>query len=458
MTTWQTYLDENQDRFLAELTDFLTIPSISALPEHKEDVQKAAEWVADRLAAAGMKNVEILPTAGHPVVYGDWLYAEGKPTILIYGHFDVQPADPLALWDSPPFEPVIKDERIYARGASDDKGGMLIPILAIEALLRSEGTLPVNIKFFLEGQEEIGSPDIPEFLPVHRDRFACDLVVSADGMMWSETEANIVLGLKGMCSLQIDVIGAKSDVHSGLHGGVFQNPIHALTRIIDSMRDTDGLIMVDGFYDKVVPLSEEDRAQIAEVPYDEAVYKADLGVTELYGEPGYTSRERNWARPTLEVNGIWGGFQGEGTKTVIPSEAHAKITCRLVANQKPAEIVELIKAHVAKNTPTGVTVNIKPLSNGGDPYLIPTDHPGNAAARVVLEKLYGHPPYHIRIGGGIPVCPMFVQQLGAYTVNFAFGLGDENWHAPNEYFRLSSFRRAQTAYCMLLHQLAEDFV
>jgi len=336
MTTWETYLAEHQSQFLDELLDFIRIPSISALPEHAADVQQAGEWVATRLAAAGAEHVEVMPTGGHPVVYGDWLHAPGKPTILLYGHFDVQPTDPLDLWTNPPFEPVVRDGRIYARGASDDKGGMLIPILAVEALLKAEGSLPVNVKFIFEGQEEIGSPQLADFMTAHRERFACDLVVSADGLQWSEDEPNLIVGLKGLSGMQIDVQGANSDLHSGLHGGGVQNPIHALVRILDSMRSPEGKILVEGFYDDVVPLSKADRALIAEVPYDEEAYKAELGIEEVFGEPGYTTRERIWARPTLEINGIWGGFQGEGTKTVLPNEAHAKISCRLVANQNPA--------------------------------------------------------------------------------------------------------------------------
>lgn len=455
MTTWENYLDEQQPRFLAELSDFLRIPSVSALPEHAADVQTAAEWTARRMTAAGIEHVAVLPTEGHPVVYGDWLHAPGRPTILIYGHFDVQPPDPLDLWSAPPFEPVIREERIYARGATDDKGNMLVPLLAVEALLASEGSLPVNLKFFFEGQEEILSPNIPPFLAAERERFACDLVVSADGLQWSETEPNLVLGLKGLAGVQIDVKAARGDLHSGLHGGIFQNPIHALSQILSSMRRPDGKIAVAGFYDRVVLLSEADRTQIAEVPFDEAACQAELGVSALVGEPGYTTRERNWARPTLEVNGIWGGFQGAGMKTVIPSEAHAKITCRLVADQQPREIIELLRRHVVAHTPPGVTVTVQPMPGESDPYLMPADHPANQAAHAVLAQLYERPPYAIRMGGSIPVCPLFRRELGAYTLNFAFGLGDENLHAPDEFFRLSSFRRGQRAYGLLLKALGQ---
>ena len=455
MSNWKTYLEQNQSRFQKEMLDFLRIPSISALPEHADDVQRAAEWVAQRLTTAGIEHVQVLPTAGHPAVYGDWLHAPGKPTVLIYGHLDVQPVDPLHLWDTPPFEPTVKDGRVYARGASDDKGNMLVPILAVEALMRSEGELPVNLKFCFEGQEEIGSPQMPEFVAAQKDLLACDLVVSADGGQWSETEPAILLSLKGVCSLEISIKGANSDLHSGAYGGTVQNPIHALVRLLDSMRSPEGKILVEGFYDSVVEVTQEQKAEIARVPFNEAEYLADLDLSETFGEPGYTTRERAWVRPTLEVNGIWGGFQGKGVKTVLPNEAHAKITCRLVADQMPQEIIKAIVAHAEKHAPPGVTVEVKPLSMWGKPYSIPADHPGNEAARAVHRELYGREPYYNRTGGSIPICGLFLDHLNAYTVNFGFGLRDERIHAPNEFYRLSSFERGQQAYCMLLHQLAE---
>ncbi len=458
MSSWERYLAEHQPQYLEELSDFLRIPSISALPDHAADVQRAGEWVAARLRAAGVETVQIMPTGGHPVVYGEWGHAPGQPTLLIYGHFDVQPADPLHLWSHPPFEPVVREGRIYARGATDDKGNMLVPIIAVEALLKTEGALPVNVKFFFEGQEEIGSPHIPGFLAANRERFACDWVVSADGTQWSEEQPSLLLGLRGLCAIQIDVRGAKSDLHSGLHGGVIQNPIHALVRILDSMRSPDGKIIVEDFFDAVRPLSEAERAQIAALPYNEAAYKAQLGLDglELFGEPGYTARERSWMRPTLEINGIWGGFQGEGSKTVLPNEAHAKITCRLVPDQEPAQIVALITAHVAKHTPPGVKVTVRPLAGNSSPYVMPADHPGNQIAHIVLEEIYGRTPYYTWMGGSIPVCPLFLKELGAYTVNFAFGLEDENLHAPDEFFRLASFERAQKGYCRLLQRLRQE--
>jgi acetylornithine deacetylase/succinyl-diaminopimelate desuccinylase-like protein len=377
MASWETYLEENQDRYLKELLEFLSIPSVSGLKKHKEDVKKAADWVAARLQTGGLENVRVLPTGGHPVVYGDWLHAPDKPTVLIYGHFDTQPVDPLKLWSQPPFEPAVKEARVYARGASDDKGNMLAPILALEAVLNSQGKLPVNVKCFFEGQEEIGSPQLPEFISANRELLACDLILSADGGQWDEDQPALMLALRGLCALQVDVQAARGDTHSGTFGGTIMNPIHALVHLLDSMHTSQGKIAVAGFYDAVRPLSDIERTQIAEIPYDESEYKAQLGVDELFGEPGYSTYERAWTRPTLEVNGIWGGFQDEGLKTVLPGTAHAKISCRLVPDQNPQEIVELISAHIHKHAPPGVTIKINPHHSSAYPYLIPYDHPGN---------------------------------------------------------------------------------
>ena len=455
MSDWQTYLQENQARFHAELLDFLRIPSISALPDHAGDVQAAGEWVARRMAASGIENVQILPTGGHPVVYGDWLHAPGKPTILVYGHFDVQPVDPVDLWTSPPFEPTVRDGRVYARGASDNKGNMFITLVAVEALMKTAGGLPLNVKFLFEGQEEIGSPQLPDFVGSHKDLLACDLVVNSDSGQWGENEPGLLVGLRGGCGAQIDVTGAHSDLHSGLYGGAVANPLHALAEILASLHTPDGRIAVAGFYDDVLPLTAEDRAEIAQVPFDETAYKADLGVADLHGEEGYTTLERSWARPTLEIVGMWGGFQGEGVKTVLPREAHAKITCRLVPNQDPNRVVSLIEQHVAAHTPPGVKAVVRPLPFRAYPYLMPRDHPANAAAREVLSELYGREPYIIRMGGSVPVTEIFLRHLGAYSVAFGFGLNDERFHAPDEFFRLVSFERGQVAYCKLLERLAQ---
>ena len=455
MSGWSSYLEEQKDAHMDELLDFLRIPSISSLPEHADDVRTAGEWVMARLRQAGIDNVRMMETGGHPVVYAEWLHAGAdKPTIMIYGHFDTQPVDPLELWTNPPFEPTIEGDRIYARGASDDKGNMLAPILAVEALLKSEGTLPINLKFFFEGQEEIGSPQLPDFVEKNRELFACDFVLSADGGQFGPDQPSLLVGLRGLCALQIDVTGAVTDLHSGMYGGAVANPIHALTELLASMRSADGTILVEGFLDDVRTLSPEEREQIAAVPNDDEAIMAELQIPALYGEPGYSTLERRWARPTLEVNGIWGGFQGDGVKTVLPREAHAKITCRLVADQDPEKIIQAISAHVDAHLPPGVTAEVTQLGTGANPYLMPLDHPGNKVATTVHMELYGKEPYYIRSGGSIPFCSLFKDKLDVYTVNFAFGLNDERAHAPNEFWRISSFEKAKRAYCILIHELA----
>ena len=453
MTSWLNYIEARRERYVEELSDFLRIPSISSLSEHEDDVRRAAEWVAQRLKKAGLDAVEVMPTGGHPVVYGQWLHVPGKPTVLIYGHFDVQPVDPLELWTTPPFEPEIRQECIYARGASDNKGNMLIPILAVEALLRTNGALPVNIKFLFEGQEEIGSPQLPEFLKNNREVFACDLILNADSGQWSEDQPSLLISLRGLCGLQLDVTGAESDLHSGIYGGAVQNPIHALIQILNSMRGSDGRILIEGFYDSVRALSDPEKDQIDAIPFDESAFMNRVGVTELFGESGFTNLERVWTRPTLELNGIWGGFQGEGVKTVLPAKAHAKISCRLVADQDPEHINGLLEAHIRKNTPPGVTVVITPIDSKANPYLMPSDLPGSFAAIEVLSELYGKKPLLVREGGSVPILSIFLEHLGAYATSFGFGMNDEKFHAPDEFFRLKSFELGQRAYCKILNRL-----
>jgi len=453
MTSWLDYIEEHSEQYVAELTDFLRIPSVSSLSEHAEDVKRAAEWVAERLRKAGMEAVEVMPTGGHPVVYGQWLHAPGKPTVLIYGHFDVQPADPLELWTTAPFGPEVRDGRIYARGASDNKGNMLIPIIAGEALLRSDGSLPLNVKFLFEGQEEIGSPQLPEFIKGNRELLACDLILNADSGQWSEDQPSLLTSLRGLCGLQLDVSGADSDLHSGIYGGAVQNPIHALVQILNSMRGTDGRILIGGFYDRVRILSDAEKAQIDSIPFDESGFMSRVGVTELFGEAGFSNPERLWTRPTLELNGIWGGFQGEGLKTVLPSKAHAKITCRLVADQDPEHINSLLEAHIRKNIPPGVKIDITPVESNANPYVMPADLPGGLAAIEVLSELYGKKPLLVREGGSVPILSIFLEHLGTYATCFGFAMNDEKFHAPDEFFRLKSFELGQRAYCKILQRL-----
>lgn len=452
-----TAIDEGarQAAALQEFTRLLSIPSISSLPANAAAVRDAAEWVANRLRAAGLEHVQVMETGGHPAVYADWLHAAGKPTVLIYGHFDVQPVDPLDLWEAGPFSPDIRDERIYARGASDMKGSLLTSILGTEQVLRQDGALPVNLKFIFEGEEEIGSPHLPAFVRQHRDMLAADLVINADGGQFSEDRPSLNIGLRGGCGVQIDVRGTAFDVHSGMYGGAAPNANQALVELLASMHTSEGAVAIEGFYDDVLPLSGQDRQAFAELPITEDDIKRELGVSALPGEPGYTALEREWARPTLEINGIWGGFQGEGVKTVIPGEAHAKITCRLVANQDPTKIVQLIRRHVESHTPAGVTVTVTTLGFRALPYLMDRDFWGNEIAREVLTEIYGTEPYYTRSGGSVPVCETFLTTLGASSVGFGWGLEDERAHSPNEFLRLSSFDKALRAWPALIRRLGE---
>jgi acetylornithine deacetylase/succinyl-diaminopimelate desuccinylase-like protein len=434
----EEYLREKREQHLDELKQFLAIPSISALPEHKGDVRRAAEWLAESLRQAGMERVQVFPTQGHPVVYGEWMKAEGKPTVLIYGHYDVQPVDPLELWETPPFEPDIRDGQIFARGASDDKGQTFMHIKALEAILRMTGTLPLNFKFCLEGEEEIGSPHLEEFITEHQDMLAADVLVISDTSMLGPGKPAICYGLRGLCGLQIDVKGAKADLHSGLYGGAVQNPIHALVELLASMRNKDGQITIQGFYDRVRPLTEEEKEAFRALNTDEEQTRQELQVPELFGEKGYSMVERTWARPTLEVNGIYGGFQGEGIKTVIPSQAHAKITCRLVPDQDPDEILARIEEHVRTHTPPGVTVEVKRFDKGR-PFVTPIEHPAIQAAARAYEKVYGVTPAFTRMGGSIPIVETFDRLLHLPIVLMGFSYPDDHFHAPNEHFHLECF-------------------
>ena len=442
--------------YLQELLAFLRIPSVSALSERAGDVQAAARWVADRMQRAGFEQVQVLPAGSHPVVYGQRLRAPGRPTVLIYGHFDTQPADPADGWSHPPFEPVVRDGRIYARGASDDKGNMLIPILAVEMLLALAGELPVNVKCLFEGQEEIGSPGLPDLVSSQRELLACDLVVSADGGQWSDQQPSLTVSSRGLVALEVEVQGPASDLHSGVHGGAVQNPIHALAQLIASLHGPDGRVRVEGFYDRVLPLTDRERAELATVPFDEEAYRRELGVPLLFGEAGYTTLERRGARPTVEVNGIWGGFQGEGVKTVLPARAGAKLTARLVPDQRPQEVLEQLSRHLERHAPPGVTVRVRPLGGMARPYAIPSQHWGHRVAAQVLQELYGRRPVPVRAGGTVPVYALFLELLGVHTVTFAFGLPDERIHGPDEFFRQASFERGLVAYGLLLQNLGES--
>lgn len=450
--TFQTYLQEQRDKHLEELFELLSIASISALPDHNEDTHRAAEWFVASLRNLGMDNVELYPTKGHPIVYGEWLKATGKPTVLIYGHYDVQPVDPLHLWDTPPFEPAIREESIYARGASDDKGQTFMHLKALEAILKTTGNLPFNFKICIEGEEEVGSPNLPAFIEEKKDMLAADVIVISDTSMIEEDKPTICYGLRGMCGFQLDVKGPRRDLHSGLYGGAVQNPIHAVVELLQSFHDKDGVITVDGFYDKVVPLSDDEKAAFKALNASEENVMNEVGVTELFGEKGYSHLERTWVRPTLEVNGIYGGFQGEGIKTVLPSEAHAKITCRLVPDQDPDEILELLQKHVKENTPPGVEVTVS-LFDKGAPFVTPFDHPAIQAASRAFEKVFEVPTAFTRGGGSLPIVSNLDEILKAPIVLMGFGLPTDNVHAPNENFKLKNFDKGLLTLCHYWNEL-----
>lgn len=450
---WTDFLRLNREQAVSDLLDLLRIPSISTDPAYAPEVNRAAEWVADRLRRAGIENVAVHPTGEHSCVTGDWLHAPGKPTILVYGHFDVQPADPLELWESPPFEPIFREDRIVARGTSDMKANLLLPILAAEAILRTEGALPVNVKFLLEGQEESLSRDLGPFVSAHRDLLACDCVISADGVQWSVDQGAVWMGVKGACALQVELETSTMDLHSGLYGGGVPNALHAMAQLIASLHSPEGAVAVEGFYDQVVPLSDEELRRFAAIPFDENAYRAESGVSDLVGEPGYSTLERTGGRPTLEVNGLWGGYQGEGLKTVIPAKAFAKISCRLVPDQDPAQILDVVSAHLTKHTPKGAKLKITRLPIAARPYRVQADEPFSQIVGAVLAEEYGREPYYVRIGGSLPITDMFLQELGAYTVALGFSLPDERFHSPNEFFRLDNLHRGTEVYGKLLNQL-----
>jgi acetylornithine deacetylase/succinyl-diaminopimelate desuccinylase-like protein len=446
-----TYLKEHRDENLNQLTDYLKIESISSDSTHKEDVRKAAEWTADALKKAGMENVQVMDTKRHPVVYADYLHAEDAPTVLIYGHYDVQPVDPIDLWETPPFEPTIRDNKIYARGASDDKGQVFMQIKVIEAIMKTDGRLPVNVKFIYEGEEEIGSPSLDPFVEAHQDLLSADILLVSDTTLLGKGHPSICYGLRGLCGLQIDIKGPNSDVHSGLYGGAIQNPLHALVELLAGLHNQEGKITVDGFYDKVRKLTDDEIKTYEELS-DDAALKEQLGLKELYGEKGFSTKARVWGRPTLELNGVWGGFQGEGIKTVIPAEAHAKITCRLVPDQDPKEIADLIQKHISTHTPTGVTVDVT-LFDQARPFLTPYDHPAIQTAGGALEKAYGKAPTYTRMGGSVPVVETFNTILKVPAVLMGFGLDSENFHAPNEHFHLENFDKGMEALTYFLYDL-----
>ena len=433
-----SYLDQNKERYLSELKDFLAIPSVSTNPENKADVQRCAQWVADQMSKIGLQNVKVMSTSGHPVVYGDWLHAPDAPTVLLYGHYDVQPPEPLDLWTSPPFEGTIRDGNLYARGSADDKGQVYIHLKSIEAYLQNTGTLPVNLKLLIEGEEEIGSEHLVPFVTEHKKKLDADLVLISDSSMFAKGVPSICYALRGLAYMQIDLVGPSKDLHSGSFGGTVHNPIQALAEIIAQLHDDKGRVTIPGFYKEVRSLSRAERKSFAKLPWKDKKYAKELGVQELYGEKGFTTLERVWARPTLECNGIWGGFTGEGAKTVLPSKASAKISMRLVPDQKSDVIAKLFEKYIKKITPKSVSVTVRNL-HGGEAAITPIDSPGVKAAVVALEKGFGKKPLYQREGGSIPIVVKFKEVLGLDTVLLGFGLPDENAHAPDEFINLDNF-------------------
>jgi len=450
---YDAYLSEHREIHLEQLKSLLRFPSISALSVHKPDLIACAEFLCAHLASIGFDNATLLNTQGNPIVYADWLHAPGKPTVLVYGHYDVQPVDPIELWETAPFEPAIRDGKLYARGASDDKGQTFMHIKSFEALLRTTGTLPVNVKFCIEGEEEIGSANLPAFLETEHARFKADVLVISDTPILSLGQPSICYGLRGLAGLQIDVKGTKGDLHSGLYGGAVQNSIHALVELLATLHDRDGRITVNGFYDGVEAISDEERSAYRALNQDEVALAHELDVNELFGEPGYSALERTWIRPTLEINGIYGGFQGEGSKTVIPSEAHAKITCRLVPNQDPLDVLDKLERHLYAHAPRGITLQVTKMDTG-KPYVTPFHHPAIQFASEAYEAAYGVPAAFTRMGGSIPIVETFDRLLNIPVVLMGFGLNSENFHAPNEHFHLDNYDKGLRTLCYYWNGLA----
>src|SRR6266446_5347758 len=411
MDTVIDFINVNRDRYLEELKAFLAIPSISALPQHAADVRRCADWCADEMRRIGLQNVRLIDTPGNPVVYGDWLGAPGAETILFYGHYDVQPVDPLDLWESPPFEATIRDGEIYARGSADDKGQVFMHFKAVEAHLKQHGRLPVNIKFILEGEEEVGSANLDDFVRAHKRELGADVVVISDSPMFDRGVPSICYGLRGLVYFQIDLRGSSTDLHSGSFGGAVANPAFVLAQMLAQMKDRGGRIKIPGFYDAVVPLLDEERQAWAELPFNERKYKKDFGIPKLFGESSYTTLERTWARPTFEVNGLLSGFTGEGAKTVLPAVAMAKISMRLVPNQDPDKIAQQFEAYVRKIAPKTVDLTFTRM-HGGKPWMTSFDNPFVQAAGRAIEKGFGQRPVFTREGGSIPVVSTFEEELG----------------------------------------------
>ncbi len=444
-------LENGKQEAIDELIEFLRFPSVSADPAHKDDIRAAAGWLQKKMTAAGVK-MELHETEGHPILYGERLDNPGGPTILIYGHYDVQPPDPLDEWDNPPFEPVIKDGRVVARGATDDKGQMYTHVKAVEAWLAEADKLPINVKFLIEGEEEVSSVNLPIYLKENKEKLACDIVVISDCAQFDHGMPAITFGLKGLTYHEVRIQGPSADLHSGSFGGTVANPANILAELIGKMRDENGRVLIPGFYDDVVEVSDWEKNQYTELPFDEEAYRKVTGVPKLFGEEGFSTIERRWARPTLDVNGIWGGYQGEGAKTIIPAKAGAKISMRLVPNQDPEKIGKLFNDFVNANTPDTVTVEVIDMS-GGNPFLLSPDSVFFEKASVAIERAFGKKPLFIREGGSIPITQTFKDVLGVDTLLLGWGQNDDKTHSPNEQFDLGDYHRGALASAHLIDLL-----
>ncbi len=453
MADTKNYIEDNKERFLEELIDLLKIPSVSTDASFKNDVIQAAEFIRKKLESAGADATEVCETGGYPIVYGEKIIDPKLPTVLVYGHYDVQPADPLELWDSPPFEPVIKDGLIIARGAADDKGQMYMHVKAFESMMNTD-SLPCNVKFMIEGEEEIGSDSLGPFLEANKEKLAADVVLVSDTAMLSNEIPSITMGLRGLSYVEVEVTGPNRDLHSGIYGGAVANPINVLADMISSLQDDQGRINIPGFYDDVVDLSEEERRSLNSAPFSLEEYKADLEIDNVKGEEGYSSLERSSTRPTLDVNGIWGGYTAPGAKTVLPSKAHAKISMRLVPNQTSDKITELFKSHFEKIAPDYVKVKVIP-HHGGEPVVTPIDSVAYQAAEKAMESAFGKKPIPMRGGGSIPIVALFEKTLGLKTILMGFGLDSNKIHSPNENYGLFNYYKGIETIPLFFKNFAE---
>lgn len=436
------YLARRRDRTLAELRDLVAIPSVSSLPEHAADIRRCAAWVAEELERVGLRRVEIREPGGHPLVYGEWTEAgPGAPTVLLYGHYDVQPPDPLELWTSPPFEPTIRDGCLYGRGVSDNKAQFFLNLKVLEALLAVEGSLPCNVKVLIEGEEELRADNLERFVAAHADLLEADLALCSDAMLFGPGVPGIPLAIRGMAALDVRVRSARADLHSGIYGGTVPNALHAAAELVAGLHGPDGRVLVEGFYDRVREVDPEERSAWAELPMSDEEFSSEAGVTALPGEAGFTPAERLWARPSLDVHGLWGGFTGEGIKTVVPAEARFRLSCRLVADQRPDEIVRLLEAHLAASAPAGCCVEIVGSLAGCSPVTTPRDHPAVTAALAALRAGYEREPVLFRAGWSVPAVEILDRVLGIDSLMLGFGLATDNHHAPDEHIRLDHFDR-----------------